>query len=99
MNLYKIYGKELISIEVEKETKCFYFLKNCISAFGFSSRIDKKDALLSPQEAILEALNNRKTMRGAFQDKLAEIEIELKCLENLQKEHNQSVQPTETTGG
>lgn len=52
----------------------------------------RKDALLTPQEAILEALNNRKTMRGAFQDKLVKIEAELKALESLSQEYNQPLE-------
>lgn len=83
MKLYKIYGKELFTAEVEKETKCFYFINNSLPAFGYSSRIEKEDAILTPQEAIQAALNNKRTMQGAFRDRLAEIETELKCLEGL----------------
>ena len=83
MKLYKIYAQKITWANVIKETKCFYFLDSRIPAFGYSTRIDKRDAMLTPKEAILEALNNLKTMRGAFQDKLAKIEMELKALESL----------------
>ena len=56
-------------------------------AFRYGSRIAKEDALLTPQEAIQEALNGRRTMRGAFQDKLATCEKEIEKLERLQEEY------------
>lgn len=89
MKLYKIYAQKLTWINITKETKCFYFLDSSIPAFGYSTRINKRDAMLTPKEAILEALNDKKTMRGAYQDKLAKIEMELKALESLdEKEKN-----------
>ena len=88
MKLYKFHKNELITEEVEKETKCFYFLKHRVSAFGSYTRIKKIDALLTPQQAIQEELNKRRTSHGVFSDKLAQIEIELNTLEELQKQYN-----------
>jgi hypothetical protein len=94
VKLYKIYAGKLTWVNVSRETKCFYFLDSSIPAFGYSSRVEKTDGMLTPQQAILEDINSKKTMRGAFQDKLAKIETELKSLEALSEEHNQSLEPT-----
>ena len=88
MKLYKVYGNKLLSFDVRKETACFYFLFNYENAFGCAMRVDKKDALLSPQEAIQEALNFARTMFGAYTDKAKakERDIEL-LLELMEKQY------------
>ena len=77
MKIYKVYKSEVCSENVVKETKLFYWFDNYKEAFGWAKRIEKKYACLTPQEAIQEALNGRRTMRGAFQDKLMAIENEI----------------------
>ena len=88
MKIYKIYNLKLIEVEVVKETKFFYYLDDRPLAFGCVSRIEKGWACLSPQEAIQEALNGRKTMQGAFRDKLIKIEKEIEALEALERQYN-----------
>lgn len=97
MKLYRIYGNKLHSCEVSKETKCFYFLTERMAAFGFLTRIEKEDALLTPQEAIQAALNNRRTMLGAFVEKAEKAKADIAMLEALQDEYNQANSPDAKT--
>jgi len=87
VKLYKVYCEKLYETDVLKETKCFYYINSNIQGFRYSSRVEKTNALFTPQEAILEAINSKKSMLGAFQDRLVKIENELKALEVLQKEN------------
>jgi hypothetical protein len=87
MTLFKVYGNELYSEDVRKETECFYFLHNYVEAFGGAMRIDKVDAMLTPQEAIGEALNHSRTMFGAYTDKAKSAERDIEKLSKLAKEH------------
>jgi hypothetical protein len=86
MKLYKIYANKLHSCDVLKETKCFYFLAECKAAFGYSTRIEKEDALVTPQEAIQAALNSRRTMLGAYIEKAERARADISILEALQAE-------------
>lgn len=84
MQIYKVYKGKIESFEVGKESKEFYYFKeHRPMAFGCSTRVEKKYACLTPQEALQEAMNSRLTMRGAFQDKLAAINAEIEILETL----------------
>jgi len=88
MNIYKIYKGKVCSVDVNRETKRYFWFTERHPAFGFSAKIEKEYAYLSPQEAIQEALNKRKTMREAFKDKLSKIESEIANLEKLEQEYN-----------
>ena len=58
-------------------------------AFEYLIQIAKNEAMLTPYEAIQEAINSKKTMRGALKDKLAKIETGLKALEILRGSHKE----------
>ena len=83
MKLYKVYRNKVCSVEVKKETKCYYFIEGCFSEFDYSTRIDKEDALLTPQEAIQNALNHARTMYGAYRDKMEEKGKDIDALNKL----------------
>ena len=87
MKIYAVYRNKVHDVEVTKETKCFYFLQDCILAFGFRNRIEKEDAMLTPQEAIQYALNQRKTFRGGLYDRLIKADQDIEALEQLQNEY------------
>ena len=87
MQIYKVYGGKVYSPEVTKETNCFYWFAEYQEAFGYSTRIEKEHACLTPQQAIQEALNGRRTMKGAFEDKLEKIKAEISNLERLKVEY------------
>jgi len=87
MKIYKFYENHIASVEIIKETKMFYFAAHRAGPFGWSSRIEKKTANLTPQEAIQEALNHSRTMYGAYVDKAREKDEEITRLEVLQEEY------------
>ena len=88
MQIYKVFGGKIHPIEVYKETDCYYWFIDNNGVFGYASRIIKRDACLTPQQAIQEALNGRKTMKGAFEDKLAKVNDEILNLESLEQDYN-----------
>lgn len=87
MKAYRFYKNHIASIEIAKETKVFYILASRVSPFGYSLRIEKEHACVTPQEAIQAALNHARTMFGAYTDKAREKDEEITRLEVLQAEH------------
>lgn len=87
--LYKVYKGKITCAIVVRETKCFYFLDEQIPAFQYLTRIEKNEAMLTPYEAVQEAINDKKTMQGALKDRLAKVETGLKALESLRDSHKE----------
>lgn len=88
MQIYKFYQGKVYSTKIIKETDCFYWFTDNIGAFGFTSRVEKKYACISQLQAVREALNGRRKMKGAFEDKLVKIKKEILNLESLEQEYN-----------
>ena len=88
MVIYKVYEGKVCAIEVVKETSVFFCFAGSRPEFGYSKRVEKKFACLTPQEAIQEELNGRRTIKGAFENKLARVNEEISNLEKLEKEYH-----------
>jgi len=82
MKIYRFYDGKMCSVHVEKETKKFYKIEGNM-AFRFVSRIQKSHACVTPDEAVQEALNGRRTMKGALEDRLKAIQAEIEILESF----------------
>ena len=91
MFVYKIYKGKVTAIKVAKKTNCYYWFETDQAAFGYLTRIEKEYACLTPQEAIQEALNGRRTMYGAFKDKLVKVKSEIANLEKLEKQNERNL--------
>ena len=91
MKIYKFYDQIIHEVEVVRETKLYYWFGDVLQAFGYSKRIERKNACLTPNEAIQEALNSRRSRRDIVKERLDKIEAEIAILEKLEQE--QEVNP------
>lgn len=83
MNIYKFHNGEILSFQVVKENSQFYWLSGGMQAFGYKSRVGKREAFKIPAEAVLDALNNRRRLKSVLEDDLEIINKEINILLTL----------------
>ena len=83
MKIYKVVNGEIEEIEVERETKFFYWLKECGPASYWLTRLSKTMAHTSKQDAVMATLNDSRIKEANLLNAVPHVEKEIKDLESL----------------
>lgn len=83
MKIYKVVNGKIEEIEVERETKSYYWLKERSSESNWVTRISKKIAYTSKQDAVMAALNDSRAREANLLNDVTHVKKEIKDLERL----------------
>ena len=85
MKIYKYYKGQIYSLDV-RETEKMYISERDDLVFSYKRRFRKEECHLSPEAAIEEAINIKGFSKERLEEKIVELNNDLRILQILKKE-------------